>query len=212
LERTLRLLHPFMPFITEEVWQNLLARLPRQENLPESIMIAPYPTADGARHDTKAEEEIALVMQAIRAVRNTRAQLHIPANQYLPAIVEADGMQSTIQEEAEVIRALSRVDPLQVVASGSQTAGQAQGINLLVNPLVVRLLLEGIVDLSAEGQRLREELDGCLKNLARVETLVSNPDFRSKARAEVVQKEEDRLAELKDQVQRLEEILGQLEG
>ena len=212
LERTLRLLHPFMPFITEEIWQNLLARLPRQDNLPESIMIAPYPTAGSPRQDRQAEEEIALVMQAIRAVRNTRAQLHIPANQYLPAIVEADGLQSAIQEEAEVIRALSRVDPLHVVASGSQTEDQAQGINLVVNPLVVRLLLEGVVDLSAEGHRLREELDGCLKNLTRVETLVSNPEFRSKARPEVVQKEEDRLAELKDQAQRLEEILGQLEA
>ena len=210
LERTLRLLHPFMPFITEEVWQNLLARLPRQDGLPESIMIAPYPTADSPRQDRQAEEEIALVMQAIRAVRNARAQLHIPANMYLPATVEADGLQSTIQEEVEVIRALSRVDPLHVVGGGTQTEGQAQGITLVVNPLVVRLLLEGIVDLPAEAQRLREELDGCLKNLTRVETLVSNPDFRSKARAEVVQKEEDRLAELKDQVQRLEEILGQL--
>ena len=70
-----------------------------------------------------------------------------------------------------------------MVAGGSQTVGQAQGITLVVNPLVVRLLLEGIVDLPAETQRLRDELDGCLKNLTRVETLVSNPDFRSKARA-----------------------------
>ena len=212
LERTLRLLHPFMPFITEEVWQNLLARLPQRGGLPESIMIAPYPTAESHRRDRQAEEEITLVMQAIRAVRNTRAQLHIPANEYLPATVEADGLQSAIQEEAEVIRALSRVDPLHVVAGGSQTEGQAEGIALVVSPLVVRLMLEGIVDLPAETQRLREELDGCLKNLTRVETLVSNPDFRSKARAEVVQKEEDRLAELKDQVQRLGDILGQLGG
>ena len=210
LERTLRLLHPFMPFITEEVWQNLLARLPRQDGLPESIMIAPYPTADNPRQDRQAEEEIGLVMQTIRAVRNTRAQLRIPANEYLPATVEADGLRGAIQEESEVIRALSRVEPLSVVAGGSQTTGQAKGITLVVNQLVVRLLLEGIVDLPAETQRLREELDGCLKNLTRVETLVANPDFRSKARAEVVQKEEDRLAELKDQVQRLEEILAQL--
>ena len=212
LERTLRLLHPFMPFITEEVWQNLLARLPRQDGLPESIMIAPYPTAESHRQDRQAEEEITLVMQAIRAVRNTRAQLHIPANEYLSATVEANGLQSAIQEEAEVIRALSRVDPLHVVAGRSQTEGQAEGIALVVSPLVVRLKLEGIVDLPAETQRLREELEGCLKNLTRVETLVSNPDFRSKARAEVVQKEEDRLAELKDQVRRLEDILGQLRG
>ncbi len=124
----------------------------------------------------------------------------------------ANGLPSAIQEEAEVIRALSRVDPLHVVAGGSQTEGLAQGITLVVNPLVVRLMLEGIVDLPAEAQRLRDELAGCVKNLTRVETLVSNPDFRSKARAEVVQKEEDRLAELKDQVQRLGEILAQLGG
>ncbi len=175
-------------------------------------MIAPYPTADSPRQDLQPEEEIALVMQTIRAVRNTRAQLHIPANQYLPAIVEADGLESTIQEEAEVIRALSRVDPLHVVAGDSQPEDRPRGITLVVNPLVVRLMLEGIVDLPAETQRLREELGGCLKNLTRVETLVSNPDFRSKARTEVVQKEEDRLAEQKDQVQRLREILGQLGG
>ncbi|PKB80642.1 MAG: valine--tRNA ligase [SAR202 cluster bacterium Io17-Chloro-G9] len=210
LERTLRLLHPFMPFITEEVWQKLLARLPRQDGLSESIMISPYPTADDPRQDSRAEEEIAVVMQAIRAVRNTRAQLHISANQFLTATVEANGLQTTIQEEAEFIRALSRVEPLHVVSGSSQTEDQPKGITLLVNPLVVRLPLEGIVDLPAETQRLRDELDGCLKNLTRVETLVSNPDFRAKARAEVVQKEEDHLAELKDQVQRLEEIIGQL--
>ena len=92
LERTLRLLHPFMPFITEEIWQNLLARLPKETStegdIAKSIMVSPYPTANGDRQDDQAEAEISLVMQAIRAVRNARAQLHIPANQQLEALVE----------------------------------------------------------------------------------------------------------------------------
>ncbi|HEU0021330.1 MAG TPA: valine--tRNA ligase [Dehalococcoidia bacterium] len=212
LERTLRLLHPFMPFITEEIWQNLLLRLPEEGDLPESIMVAPYPQADNLRQDGRAEEEVNLVIQAIRAVRNTRAQLHIPAGQRLEAMVEANGMQSTIEEEAEVIRALSRVEPLRIVSSNSAEQGHPRGITLVVYPLVVRLPLEGVVDLASEEKRLRSELEGALKNLQRVETLVSNPDFRAKARPEVVENEEERLRSLTEQTQRLEEILAQLSG
>jgi valyl-tRNA synthetase len=218
LERCLRLLHPFMPFITEEIWQNLRSRLPDEGGLPESIMIAPYPRADSLRQDGRAEEEVNLVMQVIRAVRNTRAQLHIPAGQQLEAVVEANGMQSTIEEEAEVIRTLSRIDPLRIVSgnySGNDAgndAGQDQlrGITLVVNPLVVRLPLEGVVDLFLEEKRLRTELDGAFRNLQRVETLVSNPDFRAKARPEVVDNEEERLRTLTEQTRRLEAILAQL--
>ena len=83
-------------------------------------------------------------------------------------------------------------------------------MTLVVNPLVVRLPLEGVVDLSEESQRLRNEMDDCLRNLNRLETLVSNPNFRAKARPEVVQKEEDRLAELQERRQHLEGILAQL--
>jgi valyl-tRNA synthetase len=210
LERTLRLLHPFMPFITEEIWQNLRSRLPDEGDLPESIMIAPYPQAEMLRQDGRAEEEVNLVMQMIRAVRNTRAQLHIPAGQRLEAVVEANGMQSTIEEEAEVIRTLSRVEPLRIVFSSSDEGNHPRGITLVVNPLVVRLPLEGVVDLALEEKRLRTELDGAFRNRQRVETLVSNPDFRAKARPEVVENEEEKLRTLTEQTRRLEEILAQL--
>jgi valyl-tRNA synthetase len=222
LERTLRLLHPFMPFITEEIWQNLLARLPKEGGLPDSIMVAPYPQVTEARWDSEAEDEISLVMQAIRAVRNARTHLRIPANQRLDATVEITphdhrfprgdgrGVRRAIEEESEVIRTLSRVEPLRIVPGGGDTSAQRRGITLVVNPLVVRLPLEGVVDLAAETQRLRKERDDCARNLDRVSALVANPDFRAKARPEVVENEEGRLKSLEERKQRLDEILAHL--
>ena len=210
LERTLRMLHPFMPFITEEIWQNLLARLPREDSLRESIMVSPYPQVESPRQDVEAEREISLVMEAIKAVRNARAQLHIPAGQRLEALVEANGLQKTIEEESELIRALSRVEPLRILSGVSTQFDAARGITLLVNPLVVRLPLDGVVDLPAETQRLRKERDDCVSNLDRVSALVSNPAFRAKARPDIVETEEDRLRSLEERKQRLEEILEQL--
>ncbi len=212
LERTLRLLHPFMPFITEEIWQNLRSKLPGEGSSVESIMIAEYPTADEPRSDAQAEEEIGLVMQAIRAVRNTRAQLRIPAGQRLEAQFEVNGMHGPIEEEAEVIRVLSRVDPLHIVADSSSGNDLLKGVTLVVNPLIIHLPLEGVVDLSAEAERLRTELDECVQNMNRVENLVSNPNFLQKAKPEVVETEQARLQDLKERQQHLNEILEQLAG
>ena len=92
----------------------------------------------------------------------------------------------------------------------SGEGGSLRGVTLVVSPLVVRLPLEGVVDLDAEGERLRAELADCDKNLERVEKLVSNPNFREKARPDVVENEEARLAELRERKQRLDEILQQL--
>ena len=89
---------------------------------------------------------------------------------------------------------------------------QTRGVTLVVNPLVVRLPLEGVVDLSAEQQRLQEELANTQRELERKEKLVNNPNFRAKARPDVVETEEDRLRNLQEHQQRLGEILAQLGG
>jgi valyl-tRNA synthetase len=149
-------------------------------------------------------------MQAIRAVRNTRAQLRIPAGQRLEAQFETNGMQGPIEEEAEVIRVLSRVEPLHIVADSSVGNDLPKGVTLVVNPLIIHLPLEGVVDLSAEAERLRAELDECVQNMVRVEKLVSNPNFLQKAKPEVVETEQARLQDLKERQQHLNEILEQL--
>ena len=87
-----------------------------------------------------------------------------------------------------------------------------KGVTLVVNPLIVHLQLEGVVDLDSELDRLRAELDDCVKNMDRVEKLVSNPNFVQKAKPEVVETEQARLQDLKERQQHLNEILVQLNG
>ena len=209
LERSLRLLHPFMPFVTEEIWQNLVARVPAPANgLSSSIMISQYPQADTVRSAPDAESEMDVVMQTIRAVRNMRAQFRIPAGQKLEAAIETNGMQTVVEQEREAISVLARVEPLNVVSAAETDS--AAGVSLVVNPLVIRLPLAGIVNLDAESERLSKELEETRRNEARVQQLLSNDNFVSKARPEVVEKERDRLHGLSEQRQRIEEIIAQL--
>ena len=126
--------------------------------------------------------------------------------------MEANGLRSMIEEEAEVIRTLSRVEPLSITAGTPEGSDQTRGVTLVVNPLVVHLPLEGVVDLAAEQQRIQAELANVQVELERKEQLVNNPNFRAKARPDVVETEESRLRNLQEQKQTLLKVLGPLEA
>ena len=218
LERTLRLLHPFMPFITEEIWQNLLHRLPKEggssmpsaQALPDSIMIAPYPESEAGRLDHQAEEEMRTLILMVRAIRNTRAQLRIPSGQRLEATVDANGLEKAVEEESQAIATLAQVQPLHVLDSAGDRPPAGQSVTLVVDPLVVMLSLGGVVDVSAERDRLSKELEDCIGSLERVQGLLANPDFVSRAPEDVVEREQERIESLTERRERLQEILSQL--
>ena len=211
LERTLRLLHPFMPFITEEIWQNLMRRLPGDgQAQAESIMVSPYPESDESRVDEQAEGEMLTLITMIRAIRNARAQLRIPTSQQLEATVNANGLEKVVEEESQVVRALARVQPLNILDFGGERPTADQVMTLVVEPLVVMLPLAGVVDVSAEKERLGKELAECSGNLSRVQELLSNPQFSAKAPEDVVEREQERLRSLQERQERLRESLAQL--
>ena len=210
LERTLRLLHPFMPFVTEEIWQKLIHRLPREGELPESIMVAPYPDSAGGYTDLNAEREMGVLILMIRAIRNVRAQLRIPSGQHLEATVDAQAMKEVLEEESPAICALARVQPLRILDGAGDRRPTDKAMTLVVDPLVVMLPLGGVVDVSAERIRLAKELEECADALRRVRGLLANPDFSSRAPEEVVEREQERLRSLEEREERLREVLAQL--
>ncbi len=210
LERTLRLLHPFMPFVTEELWQRLMEVLPRDASVTPSIMVAPYPEPLLDALDDVAEEEMRLVTDVIRAVRNVRAEFKVEPRKPLEAVVATGVSGDAIAEEAEAIRSLAQVDPLATLRGGAPPTGQT--VTLVVGDATVYLPMGDVVDLAVERQRLGGELTESRDEVTRLEELLGNERFSSRAPEEVVERERQRLTTAQERSERIEELLGQLGG
>ncbi len=202
LETTLRLLHPFMPFLTEEIWQ----RLP---HAGDSIMIAPFPKASRKAQDPPAEAEMALFMGIVTAIRNIRSEMRVPPATPLRAI-----LRPATQETADrlgplvpLIRALARCE-----ASVNLGATRPRASALaIVGPVECFVPLEGLVDLSAERQRLIREIRKAEDEIRFLEEKLTRQEFRERAPAEVVEREAVRLAEQQTLRAKLRESLARLD-
>ena len=218
LERVLRLLHPFMPFVTEEIWQRLTAVLPAEGNLPESIMIAPYPDPKArlseeellARRDADApaSEEVDLLIDLVRAIRNVRAELKIEPQTLLDATVATSRAAATLEAETDAIRILARVG---AVRFSDADAGR-DTVRLVVRDVTVALDVGGSVDLEAERERLRGEAASVGKHVSGLEGRLNNAQFLDKAPAEVVERERERLGSGRARLERITELLRDLGG
>ncbi|MBI2460502.1 MAG: valine--tRNA ligase [Candidatus Rokubacteria bacterium] len=204
LEATLRLLHPFMPFVTEELWQ----RLPRPRSAPASITLARFPRVRRGDLDPAAEAEMGRLMAIVSAIRNIRSEVGLPPNHVLPAIIRpldaaaAAPLAGAVPEINALARAGARVDPAATRPARSALA-LVEGVELYV-PLAG-------VDLGGERQRLDRELRRVEAELARLETKLGREEFRAKAPGEVVAREEERRAEQERIRQRLRESRARLD-
>ena len=212
LERILRLLHPFMPFITEEIWQNLVELLPREEGAPSALIVAGYPEADLTLFDEEAEGNVGDVMGIVRAIRNIRAEFSIEANQAVEAIVDAPAIRDVVEAESDAIKTLARVDPLRFGADApaAADADSAQQVSLVLSRGSVTVPLGGLVDLEREKARLHEELEQIDTNRERLSARLGDKQFIGKAPEEVVERERQRLNDIEGRRARVKEILSRL--
>jgi valyl-tRNA synthetase len=202
LDICLRLLHPFTPFVTEELWGHLRKALlgspldDLAKDWTEALIVAswPEPRPHEDWEDGKVED-FALLQEMIRAIRNLRAEKKVSPAKRIPAVIVGGIRTDLLKEQAALIAALAGLDPSQFAIHSSLVSTPGEAIALVVGPVGIHIPLSGMLDKDAERLRLEKELAGIQAQVDRLEKLLAS-DFASKAPAPVVQKERERLASL----------------
>ncbi|MDO8687391.1 MAG: class I tRNA ligase family protein, partial [Dehalococcoidales bacterium] len=205
LETSLRLLHPYMPFVTEELWQNLKRRMPPDWQANESIMVAPYPEAEPKAIDTGAERVIESVIEMIRSIRNARAQYKVDNARWIGVQIYAGELTPAITPYSSAIETLSRARPVTFLDNRKESAAAENAVVLVLKETKVVIPMATMVDMEAEKQRLEKEIAQNQAEVTRLETRLNDETFLTKAPAAVVAKEQDRLVIVKDKLARLRE-------
>ncbi|MDO8567870.1 MAG: valine--tRNA ligase, partial [Dehalococcoidales bacterium] len=201
LETSLRLLHPYMPFVTEELWQNLRSRV--GSSWPESIMIAPYPQADSAAIDPQAEETIDTIIEIVRSIRNVRAQYKVEAGRWIEARIYAGDLTSAITPYTEAVQGLSRAKPISFLTERPEAAAKEKAVALVLKKVEIAIPMASMFDIEAEKKRVHKETEEAQAEFTRLETRLKDEAFVSKAPPAVVEKERQKLAALADKLDKL---------
>jgi valyl-tRNA synthetase len=194
LDGILRLLHPFMPFVTEEIWQ----ALPHDG---ETLALAAWPRAKRGWFDADAEREVAFLQALVVAVRNLRVENNIAPGKKVPIVVRGTAAQLALVEQLQSqIMPLARIETLTLSDGNSRPPVAASAV---VGGAEIFLPLEGLVDLDKERDRLVREADKLLSDLESTRKKLRNQDFLAKARPQVVERERVRLVSLEETLDKL---------
>ncbi len=205
LLHTLELLHPFMPFLTEEIWQHL----PHEGR---SIAVAPWPRFREELDASDEEAEMEFLMEVIRAVRNLRGELNIhPGRTIRCILVTGTGAEALLlRKYGGYVRQLAGVDPLEIRSPADEKPTRA--LSAVVRGTEIFLPLVGVIDLEKEIERLEKEAGAVARDLKRVRAKLANRDFLAKAPPEVIEKERAKEEELEQKQLKISHRLAVLRG
>ncbi len=204
----LKLAHPVMPFVTEEIW----SYLPYKKGDDDLLIKAPWPKAREEFIDEEAEEKFSLIIDVVRAMRNLRAEVKLPpkrkASFYIKVLEEET--ESKIKEGLYVINHLAVVDKIDISIKKKDEKEPSKSLSARVEDIDIYMPVEGLIDIDAEIKRLNKEKDKLLKMIASLKKKCENPNFLAKAKPEIVEREKARLLENEDKLSRIEKRLASL--
>ncbi|MGD8188796.1 valine--tRNA ligase [Brevibacillus ginsengisoli] len=204
LDQTLRLLHPFMPFITEEIWQAL-------PHKGQSITVASWPTVHQAWVNTESEAEMALLMEIIRSVRNIRAEVNVPMSKKIELLIKASDATSLerLTRGQDLISRFCNPENL-VISADLVTPDKA--MSAVITGAELFLPLAGLIDIEQELKRLEKEVETLNGEVERIEKKLNNPGFMAKAPEKVVEEERAKMADYMDKREKVVARLAELKN
>ncbi len=206
MQAGMRLLHPIMPFISEEIWQEIKTRFPMQD---EALIIAKFPISDPEMIDSGINDEMKLMQESITAIRNLRKQLNLsPATPIGIVARTADDTQNTMFEDyAGYFTRLAKVDS---ITSGNSVDKPKPAVSAVVRNLEIFIPLAGLIDPEQEKARLSKQLEKLQKELDGISRKLGNQNFIQNAKPEVVEKEKEKHLEIQTKVDLIQAQLSDL--
>ncbi|MCB1085290.1 MAG: valine--tRNA ligase [Chlamydiia bacterium] len=199
LHNTLKMIHPFMPVVTEEIWEHVA-------NYEEPLCISSWPQRKPALINEKAEEEMQLMIDLVSAIRNIRAEWKVNPKEAVSCelAVTKDDTKSLLSQNTAIIQKLARAEQVTITDDLSQTQNVATAV---VGPIKCAVPLGDVIDLEKEKARMNKEAESLQKAIDNLDKRLSNKNFLEKAPVDVVTKEKDRLSEMREKLKKLESVI-----